>query len=372
MQSILDTENQKLYNIPKGWKVNYSEPRSQDLLESMKNYFMENTGVLYDVSVGDTIKGHVVSVDQNKAIIDINYKEPGILLFKNEDPHYIEGIKPGMEIELLVKERNYDTSTRWGVVLSRTELARKTKFEEIYNSVGKKVAYHGKIISMIEKAGYWVDIDGVVCFMPGSLADINKVAEFSSIIGNDTIVKPISYSPEKGYIVVSHKDYLEEIIPKEVNELEIGEWYSGKVTGCSKHGVFVQFNTCLTGLIHNMELDETTLKDWQNRSINPGDSIDFRVKEIISNRKIVLTQDKNWEDNWEELASDYKYKQKVNAKINSFTQKGAVCELENGIEAFMKLSRKEIAAHRKGENVTAFISKINKRKRNIMLIKKIK
>jgi hypothetical protein len=51
--------------------------------------------------------------------------------------------------------------------------------------------------------------------------------------------------------------------------------------------VFVEFNDCLTGMIHKTNLDP----DWTRRfdQILPGYQIEFYIKEIIKD-KIILTQ----------------------------------------------------------------------------------
>lgn len=63
--------------------------------------------------------------------------------------------------------------------------------------------------------------------------------------------------------------------------------YKGHVTGTRDFGVFVEFNECLTGMIHKANVNP----EWADRisDIKPGFEIDFYVKEIIRN-KIILTQ----------------------------------------------------------------------------------
>ena len=145
---------------------------------------------------------------------------------------------------------------------------------------------------MIENGGYVVNVQGINCFMPGSLAGINKLSDFGSIVGEEIYVVPVSFSADRGTIVVSHRKYLQALIPNAISALKesITEEKSGNVTGTAKYGVFVEFDKCLTGMIHNNDLDEETLQKFRAREIKPGDPINFKVKDIISNNKITLTQ----------------------------------------------------------------------------------
>jgi predicted RNA-binding protein with RPS1 domain len=61
----------------------------------------------------------------------------------------------------------------------------------------------------------------------------------------------------------------------------------GHVTGTTPFGVFVEFNECLTGMIHKANVHP----DWQERlkEIRPGFEIEFYIKEIVKD-KIILTQ----------------------------------------------------------------------------------
>ena len=98
----------------------------------------------------------------------------------------------------------------------------KTKVvREIVESINEgNTAYSGTVIKMIPGGGYIVQVQGVDCFMPGSLAGVNKLHDFESIIGTDMYVVPVSYSEEKGTVVVSHRAYLRALIPNKIKEIQ--------------------------------------------------------------------------------------------------------------------------------------------------------
>jgi ribosomal protein S1 len=75
--------------------------------------------------------------------------------------------------------------------------------------------------------------------------------------------------------------------------LDLTKKYKGFVTGTSEFGVFVEWEEVYTGLIHKTEFSE----DSSITSINPGDEIEFYVKEIKDNNRLTLTLEKPLERN---------------------------------------------------------------------------
>ena len=201
--------------------------------------------------------------------------------------------------------------------------------------------------------------------MPGSLAGINKLSDFSSIIGEELYVVPVSFSPERGTIVVSHRKYLQALIPSTIAELreDITSEKQGKVTGTAKYGVFVEFNKCLTGMIHVNDLDEATLVKFKAREISPGDDIAFKVKDIISNTKITLTQKDVVDDSpWADITQRYQIPSTVTAKVKSKKDYGMFITIEEGVTGLLHVSEitKEVmATFSPGDDITVQITRID-------------
>src|SRR5699024_3349008 len=106
----------------------------------------------------------------------------------------------------------------------------------------------------------------------------------------------------KKYLVVSHKEYIKKIIPKRIEKLDIDDTiYTGEITGTTKFGVFVEFQEYLTGMIHVSELDEDTMQKHKKRILKPGTEIEFRVKEVTSQDRIILTQKDPSDDPWNDF-----------------------------------------------------------------------
>jgi len=230
-------------------------------------------------------------------------------------------------------------SQRPEVEVSYTEVVSHLKYREIFESIGEKVAYLAKVKELIH-GGYFLDIQGVEVFMPGSLGGVNKLVNFDELIGKEIYVVPINYSKEKNYIVVSHREYLQSLIPQAMENISSGDEYSGFVTGTTKFGVFVEFNECLTGLIHKTDLDEEYSEKFRNRELKPGSDISFRIKEVTNKNRIILTQKELVVayDPWSDIDTKYKIPSEVTGKVRKKTRYGLFIELEPKIVGLLHVS----------------------------------
>ena len=200
--------------------------------------------------------------------------------------------------------------------------------------------------------------------MPGSLGGVNKLVNFEELLDTSIYVCPINYSKEKDYIVVSHRDYLRALIPQALDAIDPGDAFGGFVTGTTRFGVFVEFNKCLTGLIHKSDLDEEDLHKFNNRTLTPGDEIDFTVKELASNDRIILTQKEFIPvmDPWNDVLEKYNIPSEVTGKIRKKTKYGLFIELEPKIVGLLHVSDIpefiDIDGLEEGEDITLNLIKI--------------
>lgn len=204
-------------------------------------------------------------------------------------PHeakYLLNAKVGEMIDVLITNINHDMFFIRGSISALYESLARQNIKSFQEGQSVKA-----LIKSVNPAGYDIDIlhGGVTlsAFMPNTLAGINKLFDPESIVGQTLDVMIESYSESEGTYIVSRRKYLQTLIPEAISKLEYGEVYRGYVTGTREFGIFVEFNECLTGMIHKANV----LPDWANRisDIKPGFEIEFYVKEIIKD-KIILTQ----------------------------------------------------------------------------------
>ena len=150
-------------------------------------------------------------------------------------------------------------------------------------------AYNAKVIQA-NKGGFFVEVQGIEAFMPGSLAAPNKIIDFQSYIGKEIVVMVEDFLKEMNSFIVSHKKYLAHILPIKTQELDLSKKYIGNVTGCSKYGIFIEWEI-FTGLLHTSKMDAETKIQFNARNIKPGDPIEFFISEITKDLRIILTKE---------------------------------------------------------------------------------
>lgn len=365
----------KHVKAPEGVKVYSREPYAQELLNLMESYWSKNNQT-NEVHSGETYTGKVHAVDMEWASIDIGYREMVYVQLSKESVISKAKLIPGTEIAVEITAEK-SKSTR-GFLLGSVEAGIKaaTLREILESAETGNTAYIGTVTSMIPGGGYFVNIQGVDCFMPGSLAGINKLADFGSVINTQMYVVPMSYSPEKGTVIVSHRKYLQALIPNAIEELKNtpGETKEGGVTGSTKYGVFVEFDGCLTGMIHANDLNPEMARKHKAREINPGDVIEFKIKEIINNDKITLTQLEHVEisDPWADVTTKYKsFPVEVKGTIKSVKDYGVFVDVGDGIVGLLHVSELpdniKIDSLAKNDSITVQITRMDAATRKVFL-----
>lgn len=339
-----------------GDKVFSREPYAQQLYDTMEEFGQD---IKPNVNEGEIHEGVIYGIDQQYITVDVGYRELVYVNFGKESD-IVKASSVGDETAVLITEtKGLLAGTITGGIKHKT-------FTDLRNGIEEgRTAWIGTVKNMIENGGYVVEVQGINCFMPGSLAGINKLSDFSSIIGEEIYVVPVSFSADRGTIVVSHRKYLQALIPQAIDNLKesISEDKQGLVTGTAKYGVFVEFDKCLTGMIHNNDLDEDTLTKFKAREIKPGDAIAFKVKDIISNNKITLTQKDVVEVNpWINISTRYSIPSVVEATVKSKKDYGLFINIEDGVTGLLHVSEigeETMTVFNPGDKITVQITRID-------------
>lgn len=240
--------------------------------------------------------------------------------YKSNEIKYLKNTEVGTDLDILITDiiDNENFQIRGSI-----SALYESKAHQTLKLLKEGVSVIVDVKSM-NPAGYDIEIqhDGVTLpgFMPNTLAGINKLHNPNSIVGQSFDVMIESFSKDEGTYIVSRRKYLQTLIPKAIKQLKHDEVYSGHVTGTTPFGVFIEFNECLTGMIHKANLNP----EWQNRisEIKPGFQIEFYVKEVIKD-KIILTQILR-----ETLWDNIKIGQVINGRVKDVKQFGTLVHLD--------------------------------------------
>jgi|TARA_R110000822_G_scaffold141187_1_gene278906 ribosomal protein S1 len=354
--------------VPHGTKLMSNESYAADALSmyGLTDATLTKTQLTED-RIAYTTRGQItfISDDKSRALIDIGSKHTAYCALAKEPDYIVEQLEVGIEIDVKIK-----TNTKTNdVIASISDAIMEVKLKEMKDAIGNKTIGFNAIVKELIHGGYWVDVAGIKCFMPGSLGGLNKLHDFNSLVGKEIIVMPIIFSKEKDTIVVSHREYLRTMIPTTIDNLEntIKESRTGFVTGTTKFGIFAQFDECLTGLIPKVELTEDTQRELEKGSIKPGDPIQFWTKEIISDKKIILSQLGPKIDLWDGIDEKYKPMMITEGKVTKVTSYGAFVELEKGISGLIHKSKLKEANLTKGDIINIKIGSVNVSDRKITM-----
>jgi ribosomal protein S1 len=182
------------------------------------------------------------------------------------------------------------------------------------------------------------------------------------------------YIGDTNELVVSNKKYLQFELPKRINDLMNGDRKRGLVTGIAKFGIFLEFDDVFTGLLHVSEMGEEILDDFYNGVYHPGSEIEFYIKDINKNNRIILT------DKMENIV--YFNFEDLQNKYEGETVQGVVTAIRPDLGIFVKLDipeRDDISGlifrtyiygynYVIGDTINVKISQVDTIKENIKLV----
>jgi ribosomal protein S1 len=359
-----------------GKKTIYGDPRRMDLgngidifdEKSISSILLERKKMseVYDAfEIKVPTQGQVSNVKYvgtvgEYFVFDAGFKDYVRVENRPNESKYLKNTQIGESIDILISEVNHNNFFIKG---SLSELYESRARRTLTNlEEGVSVMAH---VRELTPAGYSVDIqfEGVTLpgFMPNTLAGINKLSSPETIIGQTFNVMIESFSKDEGTYIVSRRKYLQTLIPHAIKELQYGHVYVGNVTGTTPFGVFVEFNECLTGMIHKTNIGP----GWSDRihQIQPGFEIEFYIKEIIKD-KIILTQILR-----ESLWDSIKVGQTINGKIKDLKPFGALVILDDETNGLIHTSELEKVSRRfqKDEEVKVKVIAVDRMNRKIFL-----
>jgi small subunit ribosomal protein S1 len=217
--------------------------------ESMKTY-----------NVGDAVTGTVVQIDREGVLLDIGCKTEAFIPKKEVSARRSIDIHEVVSIGQIVDASIISIDQEGQYILSMKEAeveAIWNQVEAIWNSEDKIVS--GEITKLV-KGGMIVDI-GIRAFLPSSQSFIDRSEDFTRYVGQTIDAKIIQFDREKGNVVISRKALIEQEQKEDkmmqFSQLQIGQAYTGRVSGINNFGVFVSLGL-LSGLIHKSKMGKWT------------------------------------------------------------------------------------------------------------------
>ncbi|MDA9733968.1 30S ribosomal protein S1 [SAR116 cluster bacterium] len=287
---------------------------------------------------GSVVKGKVVSIENDVALVDVGLKSEGRISMKEFSSYGAKSdIQTGDLVDVYIEKiegRNGDT------VLSREKAKREEAWSILEIAHKKQERVTGVIFGKV-KGGFTVDLEGATAFLPGSQVDIRPIKDLNSIMGGPQSFMILKMDRKRGNIVVSRRAVLEESRAEArtelVSNLGEGQVLKGIVKNITDYGAFIDLGG-VDGLLHVTDIA------WK-RVLHPsevlklGDTITVQVIKFNNEtQRISLGMKQLEEDPWTSIEEKYPIGSKTTGRITNITDYGAFVELDAGIEGLVHVT----------------------------------
>lgn len=287
---------------------------------------------------GSLVEGRVIHVGEEFIVMDIGYRVEGVIPieeFTDNEGHL--SIKEGDLVKCVVLRYDIDADY---IPLSKRQADIRESWARIEECYQTEQPVTGKVMKRL-RGGYFLDIQGIRAFLPGSQVDIHRVENYDEWLGKEIQVKILSIDPQKRTVVVSRRRFLAD----ERNErrrsilanLKIGLVLEGVVKNVTDYGVFVDLGG-IDGMIHKSDLT------WQ-RIEHPSDVVEvgqtLKVKVLAYDPKkerISLGLKQLETEPFQQAVEKYKIGDVVRATVTNVVEYGAFVELEPGVTGLIHAS----------------------------------
>jgi small subunit ribosomal protein S1 len=313
---------------------------SKELSPSMDEFTaMLNETLAEDIAYeGNVVRGKVVAIDKDFAIVDVGLKMEGrVPLREFAMAGKSAELKAGDEVEVYLERIE---NALGEAVLSRDKAKREeswTRLERQFEA-GEKV--QGVIFNKV-KGGFTVDLDGAVAFLPGSQVDIRPVRDIGPLMHQPQPFQILKMDRRRGNIVVSRRSVLEETRAEQradiVARLGEGDEIDGVVKNITDYGAFIDLGG-IDGLLHVTDMA------WRRVShpseiVNVGDTVKVRIIRINpETQRISLGMKQLQADPWQAIEAKYPVGSRFSGNVTNIADYGAFVELEPGVEGLIHVS----------------------------------
>ncbi|MCH8081177.1 MAG: 30S ribosomal protein S1 [Proteobacteria bacterium] len=287
---------------------------------------------------GRVVKGTVVSVGSDFALIDVGLKSEGrIPLHEFAAPGADPEVQVGDTIDVFVVRLE---NAQGEAVLSREKARREEAWVQLEEAYNQEKVVEGVIFGRV-KGGFTVDLSGAVAFLPGSQLDVRPLRDTNSMMNVPLDFQILKMDRKRGNIVVSRRALLEEERAEQRSELmknmKEDQVLPGVVKNITDYGAFIDLGG-VDGLLHLTDMAWSRL-GHPSEIMKVGDTIDVKIIRINpETQRISLGIKQLLDDPWQEVEKKYPLKTKVKGVVTNITDYGAFIELDSGIEGLVHIS----------------------------------
>jgi len=320
-----------------------SDDSSLDFAALLEKSFEE----IDDVRRGDILTGTILAVDNQGVIVDVGLKRDGVVPRSDLDGvDDADTFEVGQSITVMViKTEDYDGN----LVVSIQQALASKDWDAATIQMESGEVYTGKVVAA-NKGGLIVPFGELRGFVPAShvldlprgLADEERAAHLSRLVGKKLELKIIEVNSERRRLVLSQREAernaRDAAKDQLLDNLNVGDVVSGRVSSLREVGAFIDLGGA-DGLVHISELAWRRVRH-PNEILNIGDQVEIYVLQLDREEKRIGLSLKRLQPNpWEEIEKTYAVGQTVEGTVSRVVSFGAFIELENGVEALLHVSQ---------------------------------
>ena len=305
--------------------------------ESFSELF-ENSEIQQNVKPGALLMGTVVSMNREKAIVNVGLKSEGFISLNeftnvNGEIEIVEGDVVEVALESIDDGLGH-------TLLSREKAKRIKMWQELEAAMQSKGAVRGVVTGSV-KGGLTVDIGVIKAFLPGSLVDVRPVKDFDFLIGQEIEAIVIKMDEVRNNIVISRKAIMQEANSADrealLETLEEGKEVEGVIKNLADYGAFIDLGG-VDGLLHITDIS------WQrvnhpSEKLTIGDKIKVKVLNFDKEKmRVSLGLKQLTSSPWESISERLPMGKKVSGVVSNLTDYGAFVRIEEGVEGLVHVS----------------------------------
>jgi small subunit ribosomal protein S1 len=308
-------------------------PPREDFAAMLEESFTQ--GNLHE---GSVIKGTVVAIEKDMAVIDVGLKTEGRVAVREfTGPGRATELKVGDTVEVYLERVE---NALGEAVLSRDKARREESWGKLEKAFQGNEKVQGVIFNQV-KGGFTVDLDGAVAFLPRSQVDIRPIRDVTPLMNVPQPFQILKMDRRRGNIVVSRRTVLEETRAEQrqelVQNLEEGQVIDGVVKNITDYGAFVDLGG-IDGLLHVTDIAWRRV-NHPSEVLNIGQQVKVKIIKINhETHRISLGMKQLQADPWQGIEAKFPVGTRFKGRVTNITDYGAFVELEPGIEGLIHVS----------------------------------
>ena len=297
---------------------------------------------------GDIVNGTVLSIDGQGLIVDIGWKQDGIVTRGDIERMGMSTMDFQVNAEIAVAVVNLSDHDG-NLILSAAQARQNEDWKRAEELMNGETLWTGEIIDT-NRGGVIMAFGHLRGFVPAShvldlprgLREEERTAFLQKLVGNEVTVKVIEVNRKRRRLVFSQLEAEQEnrTARKEalLSELSEGATRKGVVSGLCDFGAFVDLGGA-DGLVHISELAWHRVRH-PSQVLAVGDEVDVFILNLDEQgKRIGLSLKRLLPNPWTLVDDMYHIGQLVEGVISRLESFGAFISLDPGIEALLHVSQ---------------------------------